>query len=233
MSHAETRRKGRTVVDNDDTLEERQRHQRRESNEHRGPTHVSEAPHTVVRGESRTLPPPTPVRPEAEAEDVRSAFSRFYRENVSRIVAYLIYLGAKPEEAAECVQETLIKLLKNWSTVEHPYTWCRTTAAREYIRRRYSSEEPYEDVPATGTPLMAPGTNVDEVLQRHHIAALIDQLPPKQRQVMALTLDGAKPAEIAKDLGLPSDQVRSNLRLARQKLVELVREADRDEEGDR
>jgi RNA polymerase sigma factor (sigma-70 family) len=144
-----------------------------------------------------------------------------------------MYLGAKPEEAAECAQEALVKVLKNWTTVQHPRAWSRTTAAREYINRRFSAEESFEDVPATGKPLIAMGTDIDELVERHHILRLIEQLPPKQRQVMAIAFDGAKPAEIAKDLGLTSIQVRSNLRHARHKLLALLEAADKDENGDR
>jgi RNA polymerase sigma-70 factor (ECF subfamily) len=68
---------------------------------------------------------------------------------------------------------------------------------------------------AAGSPLIAPGTDLDAFEQRHTVMRLLDLLPARQRQVMAWTYDGATPAEIADSLKISSDAVRSNLRKAR------------------
>jgi RNA polymerase sigma-70 factor (ECF subfamily) len=49
------------------------------------------------------------------------------------------------------------------------------------------------------------------------LAALAD-LPPKQRQVMAWSIDGFSPAEIASALGVDPAAVRQNLAKARKNL---------------
>jgi RNA polymerase sigma-70 factor (ECF subfamily) len=80
---------------------------------------------------------------------------------------------------------------------------------------------------------MTPGVELEDLEQRHHILSLVRKLPPKQAQVMALTLDGATPAEIAVTLRCTSDQVRSNLRLARRKLVALMQDTGQEQEQNR
>lgn len=59
-------------------------------------------------------------------------------------------------------------------------------------------------------------------------------LPLNQRTVLALTLDGATPAEIAADLGqeITSQQVRDILRLARRAMHKKIVEVEAAEEGD-
>jgi RNA polymerase sigma-70 factor (ECF subfamily) len=169
------------------------------------------------------------LRPTPETA-VREEFSAFYKDYIAKLVAYIMYLGASREEAAEAAQETMIKALRNWRDIEHSRAWCRTTASREYLRRRFGSEEPYDEVPANGEPLVPPSDDFEEFERRHDILRLVRQLPPKQRLVMAMTLDGATPAEIARDLGHTPEQVRSNLRLARKQLARLLDEASSGEE---
>jgi RNA polymerase sigma-70 factor (ECF subfamily) len=213
--------KGRNSLERDDAIEDRPRHRTRSGDEH---------VHPRSPGDKATWTPRPPAR---RPEDVRAAFSRFYRDYAPRLVAYLLYLGASREEAAECAQEALIKALHHWASITDPKAWCRKTAAREYGKRRFSTEEPFDEVPANGEPLVSPDKDFEDFEQRHHILAMMRQLPPKQRQVMTLTFEGATPAEIASDHGLTSQQVRSNLRLARRRLAILLEEARQGEENQR
>jgi RNA polymerase sigma-70 factor (ECF subfamily) len=61
-------------------------------------------------------------------------FSKFYVENVPRLVAFLVCEGVSVSDAADCVQETLIDALPPvWATLEYPYAWCRRVA--QFLRR--------------------------------------------------------------------------------------------------
>lgn len=151
-------------------------------------------------------------------------FIVFYKQSVSRLVAFLRWHGASLPDAAECAQETLTQAMQHWSTIHHPRAWCRRVASRLYARRVASLEEPVEDAEAAGSPLIAPGTDLDALEQRHSVLRLIDQLPPRQRQVMAWTYDGATPSEIATELQITPDAVRSNLKKARATLRNHVHE---------
>ncbi|MFE0378291.1 RNA polymerase sigma factor [Streptomyces inhibens] len=52
------------------------------------------------------------------------------------------------------------------------------------------------------------------------------RLPVLQRTVMAFEIDGATPAQTAEALGVPSANVRQNLRRARHSLERILQEQD-------
>ena len=54
------------------------------------------------------------------------------------------------------------------------------------------------------------------------VLAALAALPPKQRQVMAWSIDGYSPAEIARKLGADPTAVRQNLTKARKNLKQLL-----------
>jgi RNA polymerase sigma factor (sigma-70 family) len=134
-------------------------------------------------------------------------------------VAFLLWQGARLPEALDIAQETMLAAHQHWQTIRHPEQWARRVASRTLIRRATSTEEiPVEQIP-DGRPLLAPQTNVGDWEQQHDILRALAVLPPRQRQVMAWTFDGYSPSEIAAELQLTAEAVRSNLRKARQTLA--------------
>jgi RNA polymerase sigma factor (sigma-70 family) len=163
-----------------------------------------------------------PSRPSPDLAEV-TAFSEFYRESVPRLVIFLRVQGASLAEAADCVQETMIQALPpKWATLDTPYAWCRTVASRTYFKRVADRrEDPMADVGMAGYPLIAPGADITVLEQHHEVLRLFDRLPPRQRQVMAWTYDGVKPAEIAQELDMNPQTVRATLRDARKNLLKM------------
>jgi RNA polymerase sigma factor (sigma-70 family) len=165
--------------------------------------------------------PPTAVSAEVVAE-----FTAFYRAAAPRLMAFLIWQGAPFPDAADCVQEALTQAYRQWSTLHHPHAWCRLVASRRYARHLATvREHPVEDLdlPA-GAPLLPSDVGIDDVEHRHTALALLTHLPPRQRQVMAWTYDGATPSEIAEALQISTEAVRSNLHKARTTLRGLTGE---------
>ncbi|MEW1548299.1 sigma factor-like helix-turn-helix DNA-binding protein [Streptomyces tsukubensis] len=70
------------------------------------------------------------------------------------------------------------------------------------------------DLPEPSSLLPRPDA-IAEWEARYDVLPLLQSLPMKQRQVMAWTLAGFTPADIADQLGEPAANVRANLRLAR------------------
>ncbi|MFC8202094.1 RNA polymerase sigma factor [Streptomyces sp. NPDC057298] len=58
-----------------------------------------------------------------------------------------------------------------------------------------------------------------ESVECDEVLAVLRELPPCQRQALALTFDGFTPAEIAQILDVPAVQVRGNLARARRAAV--------------
>lgn len=165
-------------------------------------------------------PPQRPAlaQPSANTDNI-AAFSEFYREFVPTLVAFLVWQGARLPDAAEIVQETMIKAYQCWSEIRQPQAWARTVAYRALIRRTTSiKENPVEHVPEP-SPLLPSSTDVETWEQRHDVLQALDRLPPRQREVMAWTLDGYTPSEIATELEITAETVRANLMKARRALT--------------
>ncbi|MFF0533586.1 sigma-70 family RNA polymerase sigma factor [Nocardia amikacinitolerans] len=159
--------------------------------------------------------PSTRVTPDVEQ---REAFRDFYRDFTPKLVAFLIQHGARTVDAADVVQETMLLAWRNWSTIEHPKTWARTVASRKLVRRIASITEDLIAEPEQSA-LLGSSHQVDNWVEQHDLVRVMAALPPRQRQVMAWTLAGYKPSEIAEQLALDPATVRSNLRQARKTLA--------------
>jgi RNA polymerase sigma factor (sigma-70 family) len=142
------------------------------------------------------LDPPDPNPP-----DTDEVFSTFYRGFLPRLVAFLLWQGARLTDAADIAQDTMIKAYQHWSEVRSPEAWARTVASRELIRRIVACpEDPHPAPPEC--PLLPAVTNVEAWEQQHDILRLLADLPPRQRQVLAWTMEGYTPTEIADELGI-------------------------------
>jgi RNA polymerase sigma factor (sigma-70 family) len=187
-----------------------------------------DAPHPPAH--ATTSPPHSHEADDAPAsanDPIATAeFAEFYKQNVPRLVAFLRWQGASVPDATDCVQETMTQAYRRWSTIQHHYAWCRQVAPRLYVRKLASLEEPIADTETTGSPLLAANTDLDSFEQRHHILRLLEQLPLRQRQVMAWTYDGCTPTEIAKELTMTPEAVRSSLKKARTTLRQLLKETE-------
>lgn len=149
-------------------------------------------------------------------------FSAFYRRFVPTLVAFLVWQGARLPAAADITQDTMIKAYQRWSEIHHPESWARRVASRALVRRIASvAEDPIGDSPEHSS-LLPSLTNVEMWEQRCEVLRLLDRLPPRQRQVMAWTLDGYPPAEIADELEITPEAVRANLMKARRALAEYL-----------
>ncbi|WP_411107181.1 sigma-70 family RNA polymerase sigma factor [Streptomyces sp. cmx-4-9] len=142
-------------------------------------------------------------------------FSAFYRTTVRPLVAFLINQGAGVHTASDIAQETMTTAYRRWSDLHAPKAWAYKVASRALLRRIADVEEaPVAEVPEP-TSLLARPDAIAEWEARHRVLPLLRSLPPRQQQVMAWTLAGFTPGDIADQLGLPAETVRANLRKAR------------------
>ena len=168
----------------------------------------------------RDPPGGSAVAPALVQSDTDAAFSAFYRRFVPSLVAFLVWQGGRLPEAADITQETMIKAYQRWSEIRHPESWARRVASRELVRRTASVEEDLVDDPPEHSSLLPTLTSMEAWEQRHEVLRLLDRLPPRQRQVLAWTLDGYTPTEIADELKITPEAVRANLMKARRALAE-------------
>lgn len=143
-------------------------------------------------------------------------FARFYREHMPRLAAYLTYQGATAHLAADIAQDAMTEVFRRWDTVKSPRAHAWTIAYRAFIRHALNEAEvPVAEVrePVTAPP--RPGDAGARLEEQQQVLEVLRALPPRQRQVLALTFDGWTPAEIASLLGLDPPAVRASLMEAR------------------
>jgi RNA polymerase sigma-70 factor (ECF subfamily) len=148
-------------------------------------------------------------------------FSACYARELSGLVWFVMSLGADAHRAADVAQSAFAEAFVAWDRIQHPSAWLRRVAGRLHYRYLVSQETSVEDVPDRQGPLAA-----DSVVELHDearcvLAALAD-LPPKQRQVMAWTIDGFSPAEIARELDVDPAAIRQSLAKARKHLKQQL-----------
>jgi RNA polymerase sigma factor (sigma-70 family) len=149
-----------------------------------------------------------------------AAFSQFYMGEMPRLVAFTMSLGADLSEACDIAQQAFVNAYYRWPTIQNPAAYLRTSASRALIRRssEVRRERPVAELPdsiAGPDPMVA---KVEFHDQEVRLLEAINSLPYRQRQVIAWTLDGFTPTEIAEILGISPGAARGSLLKARQGL---------------
>ena len=147
-------------------------------------------------------------------------FTAFYEGDYTRLVGLLIRVGASRTDAEDAAQEAMHVALKDWPNVTNPKAYVRTVATRTLYRTWDKTKRGnLAEQRITQDSMMAPfdaNEDTDKALE------MLAALPPTQRVVFALHVDGYDNAEIGQITGQHLDTVRSNLRHARQKLIRML-----------
>lgn len=152
----------------------------------------------------------------------RQTFEEFYRADYRDLVRYAMKHGARFDEAEDVVQEVMAQVYRLWPTIDSPHAWARkgvnSTIARVVGRRKREDElllamRRAEEIAGRARA----GPPVDDG-ETDEVRAVLADLPETQRAVLALTIDGFRPVEIAAKLGRSPEAVRSSLREARRRL---------------
>lgn len=157
------------------------------------------------------------------------AFSDFYRSTMKVLVGFLINQGATLPTAADIAQETMFKAYRRWPDLRDPRAWTFKVASRALVRTIASIEEdPVERIPEAMSLLARPNA-IEEWETRYDTLPLLRRLPPRQRQILAWTLAGYTPSDIAHHLNLSAETVRGNLKKARCAAAAYLREREEEQ----
>ncbi|MEU6731313.1 sigma-70 family RNA polymerase sigma factor [Nonomuraea wenchangensis] len=157
-------------------------------------------------------PPPRPP-----AGDDGAEFAEWYRREFPDLLLFAHRLGARWHEAFDLAQEACAKAFPRWTEIGRPRAYVRVAIRNAYFKKGQPGRE--SELGAAGTDTVSAGDQ--ELLrvmfqdQERAIFAAIRHLPPVQREIMAWTIDGYTPAEIAKLLDKSPPTVRVNLFKAR------------------
>jgi RNA polymerase sigma-70 factor (sigma-E family) len=164
-----------------------------------------------------------PVRPGSEGGalvDRTGEFDEFVRERAAALMRYGYVLTGSPHDAADLVQEALVRLDSAWPRVrrrDDPEGYVRTTMARLHVSRwrRLRRERPLAEAPEPA--YVEPGFVHAET--RSELWQALTALPPRQRAVLVLRYyEHLADGEIAGLLGISRGTVRSQAMRALDKL---------------
>jgi RNA polymerase sigma-70 factor (ECF subfamily) len=194
------------------------------------------ASHMAVAGDRENLSPPEELQlllsQVAESRD-KQAFAALFRFYGPRLKSFLIKQGFSDVECEDLVQETMLNLWRKAESFDPAKagvsTWIFTIARNCGIdrRRRTARIAPQPAEEAAEEP--DPDPLAEEVLiVRQNEAAIrvaLDRLPVEQAAVIRMSFYGDNPqAEIARSLGIPLGTVKSRVRLALQRLRQIMEE---------
>ena len=153
-------------------------------------------------------------------------YDSFFREMYRVVVRVVMGAGASLDDAMDAVSEAMLLAYKSWPLLDNPAAWVfkvalRTsskTAKRDRIRPKFEERAGRRD----GVDRI-PEDRAEDPDECKFVREVLLNLPAAQREVMALTVDGFDPTEIAEIVGKSPATVRSNLREARRKLRDELR----------
>jgi len=149
----------------------------------------------------------------AEESSESPEFKQFYEGELRFLIKFLLNQGVPYHDALDKAQAAFMEAYQQWTKIKNPRAWIRTVALRVNHQPR---ERPLHVVPSDyEDPLPS---NIELKEQTHFVHETLRRLPPTQRTVMAWTIDGFKPKEIAEHLDCEPEAVRKNLERARQNL---------------
>ncbi len=151
-----------------------------------------------------------------DASLARSEFAACYATERPLLVRFLMKLGASAQDAFDAAQDAFVEALRCWERIQNPRAWLRTVAIRRLPRRR--PEVPLRE----WQDLADPAPDVFEISdETSKVLDALRRLPPVQRLVMAWTMDGFEPVEIAAEVGMTPEAVRQARARARASLKRM------------
>lgn len=147
------------------------------------------------------------------------SFEEFVTSRAPALLRYGYVLTGNPHDAADLMQEALLRLRGVWARVayEAPEAYARTTMARQHISiwRRRRRERLVSAVPDHA----AQDEELTRVESQHGLWQLLATLPRRQRAVLVLRYyESLTDEEIAHVLGISRGTVRSQASRALEKL---------------
>ena len=146
-------------------------------------------------------------------------FTEFFRAEHTKLIRFVMTIGAGGDEAAEIAQVTFFKAFEGWAGIRAPRAWIRRVAVNELTAARQAArrETPQATLPDAPVPVST-ALAVELTEEARQVLASLQALPPRQRQVMAWIIDGFGAVEIARELGVSPDSVRQSHAKARRNL---------------
>ena len=156
-------------------------------------------------------------------------FEAFYAVEYPKLVKCLVVMDATIAEAEDAAQKAMMDLLRRMrsSPPAHPEGWVWRAAVRFFTKERMRDRERLPRELQGGHLVM--GTYVDDRLSslegEQDVEFILQCLTPTQRRVIKLVMEGLSTREIGEVLGKGDDNIRQQLKKARDRLMDDPRVA--------
>jgi RNA polymerase sigma-70 factor (ECF subfamily) len=165
------------------------------------------------------------------AEGDAEAFARFYDRYAPLIYPLILRILPDPTDAAECLQDVFWESRQRARTYDAaratPDAWLVTRARGRAIERMRAARRRRESLGAARAPApSAAALDTPPSLDRSVLTRAFERLPDPQREALELAYyGGLTQTEITARLKQPLGTVKTRLRLALDRLREMVRPA--------
>ncbi|MGC4959783.1 RNA polymerase sigma factor [Actinomadura citrea] len=146
------------------------------------------------------------------------SFDDYYRSDLTTLTRFLLHLGASIEDAQDVAQEAMMAVLNSWRYVDDPQAYARAAAKTIFMRRIGKAKRDQDAAKRAWTPEQHRSPFVSFAAEAESVMQMLRTLPLEQREVMAWTIDGYSPRQIAQATNQNPATVRSHLRHARASL---------------
>lgn len=151
----------------------------------------------------------------------------FYKENYPIVRGYLLSMCGDPWLADDLTAETFLKAVEKIDTYDsryRPSTWLCTIARNLYINecKRKKRQLPLEDDIPCASP--SPEALYMQKEQAQLVIAAAEKLPPEQRQLLFMRLQGMSFRNIGLALGKSENWARITYFRAKSKIISEMEE---------
>lgn len=162
----------------------------------------------------------------------RAAFAQLFEYFAPRLKTLLMRIGASSGRAEEITQDAMLAVWRKAGLFDPAGAsasgWIYRIAKNLYVdelRRDHRSAAATTDLPVQDDDVPQPDAIVSDRYMEARVRTAIAALSPEQLRVITLSFFEEKPhSEIAKELSIPLGTVKSRIRLAMQRLRELLDE---------
>lgn len=148
-------------------------------------------------------------------------FMEFFRREYPRLVLY-VGIRVGPRYSADAAAEAMTTLYRKWNEVVNRPAYVRKVAVGYAVADQQRDEKRAAREAAHQRGAVATARSAEDyaagAAETQAIMKIIEAMPDRRREVVALAMDGYATKEIAASLGVTEDTVRSHLRHARASL---------------
>jgi RNA polymerase sigma-70 factor, ECF subfamily len=156
-------------------------------------------------------------------------FEKLFERLYPSLFRYLNRLTGDPDVADDIAQEAFVRLLRQDLAEQEVRPWLFTVAmnlVRDTARKTDRRQRLLTGAPRMVSPLPRPDEGLERSEEIEGVRRALDQLPPRDRQLLLMREEGFKYDEIARVVGVAPASVGTLIARALKRFVETYKSGD-------